>query len=196
MLKVVVKLKGVAPLQFSAPIQSTRSTGEGHDDFEERTWMERLHVDGEGRVFIPPGALKNCLAAVAKHLSESVPGKGKATYTKHFLAGTMVTDPLILTVNGKALTKSETEKLRLFVPSDGKKGGGSRVYKNFPIVRQWETEATVYLLDPLLIAKPEKVQEYLNFAGQFIGLMAFRPQNGGYFGRFTVSDFKVEKLAA
>lgn len=184
MLMCTAKLTGIAPLSFSAPVRSVRNTGEGHDDFENRTWRERLHVADNGEVFIPPGALKNCLTNCAKFLSESVPGKGKATFTKHFEAGVMVTEPLMLGIKWE-----DVQGERLFVPSDGRRGGGSRVWKTFPTIMQWKCSASIVLLDPLLIAKPEKVEEYLRHAGNFIGLLRFRPRNNGYYGRFSVSDF-------
>ncbi|MHC4687685.1 MAG: hypothetical protein ACYTEW_25770, partial [Planctomycetota bacterium] len=168
-------------------IQSIKNTGESHDDFEQRTWRERLHVDEKGEVFIPPLALKNTLANVAKFLSETVPGKGKATYTKHFLAGILVVQPLMLGVKGK-----DVEGVRMHVPSDGRKGGTTRVYKTFPVVQEWQSKTEIILLDPLLVGKPEKVEEYLIHAGKFIGLLAMRPQTGGYYGRFTIDNFKVD----
>lgn len=187
---VTTELEGVTRLSFSAPIQSVKGTGESHNAFEERTWKERLHVMPSGEVFIPPMMLKNCLAAVAKHLSETVPGKGKATYTKHFKAGIMVNEPMMLGVN-----KDEVQGERLFVPSDGRAGGGSRVWKTFPFIDMgWKTQAEIILLDPILIDKPDKVKEYLGFAGKFIGFGRFRPSNGGYYGRFKVNSFKVNTL--
>lgn len=134
-------------------------------------------------------AVKNCLSECAKFLGESVPGKGKATYTKHFEAGTLVTDPLQL---GVKADKIDGE--RLFVPASGKRGDGKRVWKTFPVLREWETSGTVYLLDPVLIDKPDKVREYLEHAGKFIGLGRFRPRNNGFYGRFKVESFKSEKL--
>ena len=190
MLKVTALLVGKSPISFSAPIQSVRNTGEGHDDFEQRTWRERLHVNAKGLVFIPPGALKNCLAEVAKYLQESVPGKKGATYTKLYEAGVMITDPLELGV--KAATVAGE---KLFVPSDGKRGGGKRVWKTFPVIPEWSTVATIYLLDPILIDKPAKVNEYLVHAGKFIGMGRFRPRNNGFYGRFDVESFETEKVA-
>jgi len=187
-------LVGIAPLSQSAPIQSRKNTGEGHDAFEERTWRERLHVNTDGNVFIPPSALKNCLSEVAKYLSESVPGKGKATYTKHVEAGVMCTDAMVLLCqDGKPLRASTVVGERLFVPADGKRGSGKRVWKTFPLIPQWSAAATVYLLDPVLRDKPEKVLEYAEHAGKFIGLGRFRPRNNGFYGRFNVTDWKVEK---
>ena len=173
---------GSSPIGFSAPIQSHKKTGERADEFEERTWRERMHVQN-GEVFIPPMALKNCLSDVAKYLQESVPGKGKSTFTKHFEAGVMVIDPLMLGVQADTVTG-----LRLFVPADGRRGSGKRVWKIFPVINEWKTQATIYVADPVINA--DKVLEYLEYAGRFIGMGFFRPRNNGYFGRFTIKDFK------
>lgn len=189
MVKCTFRLVGISPISFSAPISSQKKTGEGHDAFEQRTWRERIHRDADGEAFIPPTALKNCLSDVAKYLSESVPGKGKATYTKHFEAGTLVTDPMMLGIKA-----DDIEGERLFVPASGKRGDGKRVWKTFPVMKQWSVEGAVYLLDPTLIEKPEKVLEYLEHAGKFIGMGRFRPRNNGFYGRFKVEGFKTEKM--
>lgn len=189
MLKATATLTGVSPISFSAPIQSVKNTGESHDAFEQRTWRERLHLDENGIVFIPPSALKNCLSDVAKYLSESVPGKGKSTYTKHIEAGILVTDPISLGVIG-----TDVAGERLFVPADGKRGSGKRVWKTFPVIPQWTGGVVIYILDPVIIDKPQKIEEYLGHAGKFIGLGRFRPRNNGFYGRFGVSNFKTERV--
>lgn len=191
MLECSFTLKGISPLSFSRPIQSTKDTGESHDAFEERTWRERIHQDASGQCFIPPMALKNCLTDVAQFLGETVKGKGKATYTKHFKAGIMVTDPLPLLCGDKPIIAADVEGERLFVPSDGRRGGGSRVWKTFPFIPEWQASGTIILLDPLLIDAPAKIEEYLGHAGQFIGLLRFRPINNGYYGRYVVVVFKA-----
>ena len=146
-----------------------------------------MHVDAKtGECFLSPLAVKNCLTEVAKYLGESIPGKGKATFTKHFRAGIMVTDPLLLGVKA-----ADVSPLRLFVPADGKTGGGKRVWKNFPTIQQWSCRGEIYILDPTLIDKPGKIHEYLSHAGKFVGVGVSRPANGGYFGRFIVEDFKT-----
>lgn len=183
MIKCTFDIVGVSPFSFSAPIQSKKNTGEPHDDFEERTWRERIHADKNGEAFIPPMALKNCLSEVAKYLSESVPGKGKATFTKHFEAGILVLEPMMLGIKAK-----DIDGERLFVPADGKRGGGKRVFKTFPVLREWRTQASLYIFDPVI--KPEKVLEYLVHAGKFIGMGRFRPRNNGFYGRFTIENFK------
>ena len=154
MLTIVAELKSASPYSQSAPIQSDKNTGEASDAFEERTWKERLHVDENGMVFVPPMAIKNCLSEVAKYLSESVPGKGKSTYTKHFEAGILCASPMTLDVPAESVQAE-----RLFVPSDGVRGSGKRVWKRFPIIPKWNGEIEIMLVDPILTDKPAKVME-------------------------------------
>ncbi len=183
-------LTSCAPFGYSRPVASKKETGEGHDAFEDRTWKERMHVNAEGMCIIVPMALKKCLSDVAQYLSESIPGKGKSKFTKHFKAGVMVTAPLVMNVKATDIVAE-----RLFVPSDGRAGGGSRVWKTFPVVPEWQANFSLYLLDPIIQERPEKVLEYLEFAGQFIGMGRFRPINNGYYGRFKVSDFANQVVA-
>lgn len=154
-------------------------------DYERRTWRERCHTTEDGNIFIPPMSIKNCLSEVAKYLSVKVEGKGKATYTKHFEAGILVMDGIILPEK-----KETVEGEWFFVPSDGRRGGGSRVEKCFPVIRHWKGEAVFYVLDETIT---EKVFEYhLAEAGNFIGLGRFRPRNNGFYGRFKALEIKWE----
>ena len=178
MKTVFATIKGLTPYGQNRAIQSEKNTGESNDSFEQRTWRERMHLDANDEMFIPPMAIKNMLSDCARFLSESVPGKGKSTYTKHFDAGVLVLVPAKL-----GIKKDDVVGHKQHVPSDGKKGGSSRVWKTFPVVQKWECEIEINLIDPLLIDKPEKVREYLEHSGKFIGLGWFRPRNGGYYGR-------------
>jgi hypothetical protein len=186
MKTISVTIEGVSPISFSAPIQSPKNQGEAHDVYEERTWRERMHVENN-EVFIPPGAMKGCLQDAAKYLSETVPGKGKSTYTKHFEAGVMIIQPLLL-----GIKPADVGCDKRFVPSDGKPGGGKRVWKNFPIIMPpWTCDGEILVLDPMLEDKTNKVQEYLEYGGKLIGMGRFRPRNRGFYGRFKVTRFEV-----
>lgn len=175
----VAHLESISPLGFSKHYEIEKKEKESPDDFERRTWRERTHYNKDGKVFIPPMAFKNTLANAAAFLSEKIPGKGQAKWTKHFLAGVLVVDPLVLPVK-----KDEIPGVWLFVPSDGRKGGGKRVNRCFPVVQEWSGTVEFFVLDDL-ITKPV-FEKYLKEAGNFIGLLFFRPQNGGYYGRFSV----------
>lgn len=156
-------------------------------DYEERNWRERCHYGTDGRLFVPAMSFKNCLAAAAKFMSEQVPGKGKATYTKHFLSGVLVMDNAPLPV-----TKDDVEGEWFFVPSDGKRGGGSRVHKCFPVVRDWRVTVQFHILDDIITE--DVFKRTLMNAGNYIGIGRFRPENGGYYGRFRVEGVKWEEV--
>jgi len=153
-----------------------------------------MHTDEEGFVFLVPMALKNCLVDAAQYMGESIKGQGKKTWTQKFKAGIMVPDPMFVHDGaGKKVKAADADGQRLFVPSDGKVGGGKRVWKTFPVVTAWSCEAQIVLLEKLLIDDPEVVESYLDTAGKFVGLGFFRPARNGYWGRYSVEDFKVCK---
>lgn len=179
----VAKIKGISPYSQSKSVGDPRGPKETADDHEKRTWRERLHVDADGNVIIPPMALKNCIAEAAKYLSIQIPGKGKSTYTKHIEAGTLVMDPIVL-----GIKKDEFPGEWLFVPSDGKRGGPKRVNKCFPVIHEWGGEFMVYVFDETVTR--EVLLQHLEEAGKFIGIGRFRPRNNGFYGRFAVESLK------
>ncbi len=192
MLACTFDLSSIAPVSFSRAVQSELREGESHNDHEERTWRERMHTDNHGEVFIPPMALKNCMSEVAKFLSEKIPGKGNQAWTKHFETGVMCMEPLML-----GISVDDVDSERLFVPADGRRGGPKRVWKRFPIIREWSASGRLYITDDSLIenikaaknGKTSKVEEYLEKAGRIVGLGRFRPRNNGFYGRFQATSF-------
>ena len=184
MKTATVKLKNVSPYSQSRPFMSEKAEEENPRDYEERCWRERMH-DVDGKVFIPPMAFKNCLSEAAKYLSIQIPGKGKTTYTKHFEAGVLVTDGINLPNKCDEVTGEW-----LFVPSDGRRGGGKRVWKCFPVIPEWVGEVVFHILDETITE--EVFENVLKKAGQFIGIGRFRPRNNGFYGRFSVEGIKWE----
>ena len=181
-----VTLESVSPYSQSKHYKTPKKDKESAPDYEARTWRDRMHVDENGNVCIPPMAFKNCLSECAKFLSISIPGKGKATYTKNFEAGVLVTDGLSL-----GIKKEDVEGEWLFVPSDGRRGSGKRVEKCFGVIRKWGGVVTFYVLD--LTITPEVFEKHLREAGKFIGLGRFRPRNNGFYGRFKVAKIGWEE---
>jgi len=186
MKTAICKLKSVSPYSQSrhydedmVPALDKESKG----DYEKRTWRERLHVNDDGFVYIPPMALKNCIAECAKYLGLKIPGKGKNTWTKHFEAGVLVGEGLVL-----PFKKDEVPGEWLFLPSDGRRGSGSRVNKCYPLIREWSGEVTFMIFDETITQTAFK--EHLEEAGRFIGIGRFRPRNNGYYGRFKVESVK------
>lgn len=180
MRTVVATLESIAPYsQARRYTEPAKKAKESPADYEARTWRSRCHVTENGKVFIPPMAFKNCVADAASFLSLRIPGRGTATYTKHFEAGVLVMDALILPIKA-----DEVKGEWLFVPSDGKKGGGKRVDKCFPVIHEWKGDVTFYVLDETITQ--EVFEQHLREAGNFIGIGRFRPRRGGFYGRFKV----------
>jgi len=175
------KLKSMSPYSQSRYIQEKKTRDETHADFEKRSWIQRCHWDDDGNLYIPPMSFKNCLSEAAKYKSIQIPGKGKSTYTKHFEAGVLVVEPLTLQV-----TQDTIKHEWLHVPSDGRRGGTTRVEKCFPLVPNWEGEVEFLILDEIITR--EVFEEHLRDAGSFIGIGRFRPRNNGFYGRFAVES--------
>lgn len=183
MIIATAKLKSVSVYQQGAYVTTAKKEREGPADYEERTWRDRCHSNGDGTIFIPPMAFKKSLDGAARFVSQKITGKGQQTYTKHFLAGVLVTDGVPLPIK-----KDEVEGRWVFVPSDGKPGGGKRVLKCFPTVTEWEGEVEYLIFDHTITEAVFK--ETLENSGKFIGIGVFRPINGGYHGRFEVVGVK------
>ena len=181
----IVKLKSVSPYSQSRYLLESRGSNEAPDDFEKRIWRDRAHVmevgPDKGKVFIPPMAFKQSLDAGAKYASIQIPGKGKATYTKHTKSGVLVSEPLVLPIKKEDLAYYAGP-----MSSTGEKGGagGKVVIRIYPMILEWEGEVTYHILDEVIT--PAAFEQMLTVAGRNIGIGRFRPQNGGFNGRYSV----------
>lgn len=183
MKTAVCTLESVSPYSQSRYYKVDRKAKELDRDYEARTWRERCHYNTKGQLFIPPMAFANNIKEAARFASLSIPGKGKMTYTKHFEAGILVSEPLPLSI-----MQDQVEGEWLFVPSDGRRGGGRRVEKHFPLIREWSGTVTYYILDDIITQ--DVFAQVLSIGGALIGLGRFRPRNMGYYGRFRVVSVK------
>lgn len=161
---------------------------ETSEEYEKRTWRSRCHVNEEtGNIFIPSTAFKNALSEAVKFTPRKGPSGGKSTWTKNFEAGVLVVDPLEID-----LKIDDVKYEKLFVPSDGKRGGGKRVWKYFPKIEKWSGVVKYYVIDNSITK--EIFETYVAECGQFIGIGRFRPRNNGFYGRFKVAGIKWENL--
>ena len=157
--------------------------GESYDNYERRTWRNRIHVTRDGYMYIPGNQIAEAVKIGAQYLSLKVKGKGNSTWTKNFRSGIMIIDGIKLPILAKDVPGEE-----LFVPSNGQKGGGTRVPKIFPYVDEWVGIITAHIFDDSIIE--EVFTEVLRCAGQLIGLGRYRPGVGGHYGRFGVESIE------
>jgi hypothetical protein len=178
----VASIEIVTPYCQSRYHETPKLNKELSGDYERRTWRERLHVEDDGQIVVPGMAFANCIKEAAKFLSIQVPGKGKTTWTKHFEAGISVIDDVL---TGKL--KEEAIERQMFVPSDGKRGGGTRVMKSYPILMPpLKLQPVFYIQDDSIT--PEVFAIHLQQAGTLIGIGSFRVRNNGVCGQFRVDE--------
>ncbi|MGE0714807.1 MAG: hypothetical protein AB7P02_05140 [Alphaproteobacteria bacterium] len=176
-------LSSVAPYSQSRAHEAPKLDRETHDAYEQRTWREKLHVNDKGNVFIPPMSFKQSLDVAAKQLGLQIPGKGKSTYTKFFLSGVLCIDGPDL-----GIKKDDVPSERIHANSDGVRGSGKRVWRLFPTIREWRADVVFHVLANEITR--DVFEDALAQAGGFVGIGRFRPQNGGYYGRWKVETVK------
>jgi hypothetical protein len=183
MRTAIAYIEGTSPYSQSRLHETEKLPEEDNDAYERRTWRNKAHVLPNGNIFIPPIAFKQALDFTVKSLGRQIPGKGKATFTKFFLSGVSCTQPVDTSIKAADM---RCEKVHC--NPQGIRGGGKRVWKYFPVIDTWSVKV------PFLITSDhvtnEIFEEHLPISGSLAGVGRYRPQNGGYFGRYIVK--KIE----
>lgn len=148
-------------------------------DHEETTWRHKAHTDKDGHIIIPPMSFKMALDTAAKMLGQRIPGKGQSTYSKFFKSGVLCMTPVTLPDMADTVPGD-----RIFANSDGVRGSGKRVWRIFPRIDAWRADVTFHVLADEITA--DVFESHLTQAGAFVGIGRFRPENGGFYGRFAV----------
>ena len=145
-----------------------------------------MHSSDDGFVQIPPMAIKSGLVSAAKFGGQTIPGRGKSTYTKRFMSGILVFQHAVTNILAKAVTPEW-----LMLSSTGTKGsgGGAIVPRCMPRIDDWHATVEVTILDDLIV--DEIFKETFEDFGKFIGVGRFRPENGGFYGRFQVESIEL-----
>lgn len=188
MRECIVRIEGASPITFSRAHEEPKlNKDEGADAYDQRTWQHKLHTTSDGSTYIPAAAFKQALDSAAKFRGLQIPGKGKATYTKHFLSGVICGENAPLLHNGKPLKKEDALCVRLHMNADGVRGSGKRVWRRLPQMTQWEANVPMLIMDD--IVTKDVFELHFTEAGQFIGVGQYRPQNGGLCGRWRCLKF-------
>ena len=173
-------IKGIGPYSASRAHNEEKLPRETSDAYEERTWRSKAHIEG-GKVVVPSMAFKFSLDVAAKMIGRQIPGKGKSTYTKFFVSGVLCIENVI--IGDESAIKCE----RVYVNADGVRGSGKRVWKNFPRLDNWGGKVALHVTSAEITK--DIFEESLSYAGMYLGVGRFRPANGGYMGRYEVTQF-------
>lgn len=178
-------ITGIAPLQFSRHHGAPKiDDNETPGDYDDRTWRLKAPTNKAGNVIIPADNINTFLQNTAQRMAMKLSGSSK--FGNVFKSGTMVSEPLDLLVRPEALVAN-----RVFVNADGRRGSGKRVWRTFPMLHDWGGYFDVTVFRTEITEKI--LAEHVNWGGMFIGLGAFRPENGRTFGRFTLDKCKALK---
>ena len=183
-----VNLKSVSPYSQSRAHEEPTLNKETAEAKDLRTWREKMHSDEDGNVFIPCMSFKQALDKTAKNLGMQIPGRGKSTYTKHFLGGCMLQSDVPIFDGKESIKKDDVLPIRIHCNADGVRGSGKRVWRTFPHFPVWTGTATFLILDDAITV--DVFEKHLVEAGKYVGIGRFRPENGGTNGRFEVTKFK------
>lgn len=215
MKTATVTLRSLAPYSQSRPHCVPKLPKETADAHEARTWHYRCHATSGGQVVIPAMGLRNCLSEAAKYLSLQIPGKGKATYTKHFESGLLITEDIFLCDHegNRVVVPSELGRRKALAMSPAKATEDHEA-ENYevPVNEVWGdwiftpadgvpgSGKRVWKCYPIItqwrgtvdVAIVDETitedifKQVLEQAGLLIGLGRFRVRNRGTYGRFLV----------
>lgn len=184
------KLKSAVPYSQSKaidPDEFPKMPKEDAAGYDKRLWREKATVNDAGIVCIPAMALKMSIDEAVKRLNIGIPGRGKSTYTKFFVAGQICDGDVPLGIH-----KDDLESITIWANADGVRGSGKRVRRIFPYIKKWEGEARFAILDDVI---PKDVfEKALIESGRLVGIGRFRPEKGGILGRFTVEKFTWDEV--
>ena len=180
MRQAICTLKSLTPYSQSQFIE-TREGEKINYEWELKRWRERMHVRPNGMVYIPSMAFTHAIRDAAQYLSIKAPGNG--TFTKHFTAGVRAVSDIDVGIH-----RDDVEGEERFVPSNGQKGGGSRVKKIFPYIPKWAGDVTFMIADDVITKTI--FHKTLVAAGGLIGIGRFRPIRHGHYGMFSVEKYQ------
>jgi len=171
---VQVTISGITPLLMHAypmvPIEA----------MEKKTPAEQAEIaayrNRKGELYIPGVNLQRCLVAAAAYQK----GKGRATLQKPAAACLMVS-PEGLTLG---VEKYQVDSRPVVIPAT--KG---RIMRHRPRLDSWAVSFTLEYDDVLL--REDDVRRIVDDAGRRVGLLDFRPEHKGPFGRFVVNKWSA-----
>lgn len=180
MIEIKVTIQGVTPLLMhrfpmaGADDKSKKRTGVPDWKLEAEL---SLYKDESGQIYQPSEHIEATIKEAGKQFKIS--GKRGATYSK--LIGSTVS------VMPYAIPHKYVDYRIDARPVVIQK---ARIVRYRPIFDKWELSFTIQLQDDQLPV--EVAKQVLDYAGSFVGIGDFRPQKGGKFGKFIVTEYKEQ----
>lgn len=190
------ELTGITPLLMSHPrgmekeevTTAPKSRGAKETVSKEDEAAGRLYIDSTGFLYVPTMAVYGAITEAAKLFQDP-------DYKRRTLAGTISAalflpdaEDFILTRDGDPISDYEIDTRRAV----NRTTRGAILVSRPKIVLPW-TLAVEFVVDADLLG-PDLLASVLATAGKRVGILSFRPEKRGPFGRFAVSDYGVVKI--
>lgn len=173
--QIEVTIVGTSPLLMNArPMDETPKGFEKRPAEEQAARAEYRDVES-GQLYIPAENIQRCLVSSGSYSK----GKGKATLKKLIAACVLVSPQRLLL----GVSDYDVDSRYVVV-----KATGGRILRHRPKINSWKVTMTVEYDDGLVSAK--ELREVFDNAGKLVGVLDFRPECLGPFGRFIVTHWK------
>lgn len=173
-----------------------RGTAEAEPTPEEQAEEAAYRLPGGRELGVPSDAIRNAMLRASRDMRVKVERMGRAkaqdVSLEKRLAPALILDEqfFVLTRNGEVLTEYDEVDSRRCVNWNMRPPAGIIVHR--PLIHlPWECRV-VFLYDPGVIRDPALLVAALGEAGRFPGILAYRPEKGGTFGRFSVKEAFVK----
>ncbi len=176
MQAITVTIKGLPPglLMRRFPLEPIEGIDKKSPDEQARLAL----YEQDGHPFVPGVNLQRALVAGAAFSK----GKGRATLQK-IVAACVFVEEAQLPLNGATWI---TDARPVTIPAT--KG---RIVRYRPLFAAWEVNATLTYDDRLLTE--QQLRRVVDDTGNLVGILDFRPERKGPFGRFIVTAWKLAR---
>jgi len=185
MISIKVKIRGLPPglLMHSPrilydPRKQLKDKGK-EDDFKLMAELAAYRME-DGTLYIPSEAILGALRNASKYrkLKRGMPP------LRQVISGLVSVEPSQISLG----TKNYEIDIRPFTLKTGERKLIAR-----PLLKEWEAEFTLKYNPRLFPLSPTALKEILELAGQVVGILAYRPEHSGPFGRFEIIEWEVEE---
>lgn len=174
MKQITVTIRSIAPILMN------RFPMEPVENMAKRTPAEQAEVAAyrapDGELYIPSEALRQAFIAAAVYSK----GRGRASLQKVAAAAMFVSPERI----GLGTTEYQIDARPVVIQATR-----GRVVRHRPRLDDWAASFVIEYDDSLLTET--QVRQVVDHAGQLVGILDFRPQTKGPFGRFMVTAWAI-----
>lgn len=179
---ITFKITGISPILMNNPEsmnynKETSTRTKAYNDEHEAKIREYRNIDGS--LFIPSIAFLNSLWQGASYQKI-----GKDSARSRITSAVFITDPETLLLNkdtGNPITEYKIDKRFVVVNK-------ARIPRCRPMISNWIAYLSLEFDEDYISV--DHVLPLFNKAGKTVGIMDYRPQNRGSFGRYIVELYK------